>query len=85
MKANKPVLLSCGCTATAKDGQTGELVCLWHTSKPVEAHEEPDLTNRKARCGQCGKTAPSDLKMPYFKYRADQDLDTYYCGCFGWN
>jgi hypothetical protein len=29
--------------------------------------------------------APSDLKLPFFKYKPDEEFDEYFCGCMGWD
>jgi hypothetical protein len=45
----------------------------------------PNLSNRKATCGDCGKVVDSSLGLVFFEHRPKRETDTYYCGCCGWD
>lgn len=81
-------LMRCGCVATAHDAE-GRWVCPvhygLHPGAVVEAVKTPDLSGRRAACEYCGKQQPSALTLPFFEYHLDQPLDSYYCGCRGWD
>jgi hypothetical protein len=47
-----------------------------------------NLATRLAKCDNCLNNTPpvqSNERLPFFKYRPDQDFDHYYCGCVGWD
>jgi hypothetical protein len=53
-----------------------------------------DLTGRMAKChyksGRDGKAhangpVASSFSLAFFEYKPDQEFDTYYCGCWGWD
>ena len=39
--------------------------------------------DRKAKCFQCGLESLTDERLPFFKTKATEDHDEYYCGCRG--
>lgn len=44
------------------------------------------LEGRMARCTyNCGSKTQSKWELPFFKYQPDNEYDSYYCGCFGWD
>lgn len=51
------------------------------------ADQQPDLSDRRALCLQCGtRLVPSEPgKLAFFAHRPDRDYDGYYCGCRGWD
>lgn len=73
-------LMKCGCVANATRG-TGEWVCLTHNE--TTELEKPSLEGRTASCGYCSKKTKSDYGLPFFSLR--EGVDSYYCGCFGWD
>jgi len=92
-------LMKCGCVAVGIDAN-GKPVCPIHilTSLHREALEIdtniPTLTGRIAKCcygnGQnnChpdGRPEESSLDLAFFKYQPQNQEDSYYCGCWGWD
>lgn len=45
----------------------------------------PNLTNRKAKCSDCGKIVDSKFNLAFFVYQPKQEFDKFYCGCYGWD
>lgn len=76
-------IMTCGHTAlaTTGDGKPTCPICDCLTVK----EEEPNLNGRFASCMYCHKKVKSDFGLPFFKYTPELELDTYYCGCEGWN
>ena len=44
-----------------------------------------ELDGRKAKCAMCGREKDSDYNLPFFEYRPNEEYDSYYCGCIGWD
>lgn len=75
------ILMKCGHTALATyDDKPVCPICNCHEI----AETKPDLTGRTAKCFYCGKEQPSG-NLPFFKYQPEQEFDSYYCGCEGWD
>ncbi len=55
------------------------------------AEKQPNLEGRKAKCCYCGKIANSNgegsgyKELPFFEYKPNEEYDSYYCGCKGWD
>ena len=88
--AGKETLMACGCVAQGVSLAKMKPVCIVHlgfnkaAEEPVK--EMPNLSGRKSKCRYCSKMdVDSSFKLPYFNHRTDQDTDTFYCGCAGWN
>lgn len=47
--------------------------------------DKPDLHKRNAECVYCGKKVPSSQFLPMFESKPNQENDSFYCGCRGWN
>lgn len=88
------ILMKCGCVALATDSD-GRLVCPIHigmtpTAEQVE-DSPPSLDGRMAECSYCSNKRPSDYSLPFFQsgrwHRGvlDSSIDTFYCGCRGWD
>ena len=75
-------IMKCGHAVNAKtaDGKSYCIVC-----NSTEIGEQPDLSNREAKCICCDRIEPSDPNNPCFRYCKDQALDECYCGCRGSN
>lgn len=43
-----------------------------------------DINGRKAKCIDCNNIVDSKVTLPFFRYQPDKEMDTYYCGCRGW-
>lgn len=82
----KKPLMKCGHTANAeRSGKPVCLICCGIKDGADKLAEEPDLTNRQARCSYCNKTQQSSINLPFFEHRPDNTEDKYYCGCGGWD
>jgi hypothetical protein len=82
-------LMACGCSANATCKE--QPCCAIHGCLDV-AGELPNLEGRKARCAYgCNHNVASSLSLAFFQYRGpgspngERPMDTYYCGCFGWD
>lgn len=53
----------------------------------IEQAPKPLLEGRFAVCRECGRVVESDWNLPFFHYQKDneQNEDSYYCGCYGWD
>jgi len=80
---SNPVLLTCGHTSNSVDFLGQPACALCGHSKP--AAEPPSLVGRIARCHYGDKNCQSDYGLPFFKLELDNDFDSFYCGCKGWN
>ena len=86
----KNKIMKCGCVANSRiDLGNGNIVIGCGIHSPGDGlidSPEPDLTGRIARCcyGQHGKVA-SHLGLAFFSHKPNEPLDTYYCGCYGWD
>lgn len=52
-------------------------------SPVMGAFGHPEL-NTKPRC-VCQTEIASNLNLPFFEYRPNEDFDFFYCGCHGWD
>ena len=92
MKETK--LMACGHTANGVLLDKGEnipccVICYPDPKSYTETEEKPSLEGRIARCRGCKNPTPSKTPskwdLPFFKYEPDQEQDSYYCGCWGWD
>lgn len=67
-KNGNPVCLICGCLEVVKK-----------IEQPTDG-----LEGRIAKCPDCGRTTESRWDLSFFKHNPDRELDSYYCGCYGW-
>ena len=81
-------LMKCGHAAQGKD-MKGNPVCVICVGSNPNARiiddNPPNLEGRVAECSYCSNKADSDFNLPFFSYRPQQDRDSFYCGCFGWD
>ena len=81
------VMMKCGHAANAT--HNGKPVCAIYfgltPDAEIVAGTAPDLTGRKARCNYCGEIVDSKASLPFFEYRPEQEYDSFYCGCWGWD
>jgi hypothetical protein len=83
--------MKCGCVALANDAND-KSVCPVHvgTNQDADARavdqNAPDLSERTARCPYCKSQRPSDYSLPFFELARplSEDMDSFYCGCRGW-
>lgn len=79
-------MLKCGCRAVGSiEAADGSRVPYCVTHNCTELAPDPDLTGRRAKCPYCKNTRESSTTLPFFQYRAEAELDSYYCGCRGWD
>ena len=75
-------IMKCGCQARSmKNGQPYCDICDCDEIAEIHTDGNKGLENRKAICLGCRMVVPSDWGLPYFKYRKNSDMDTFYCGC----
>jgi hypothetical protein len=82
-------MMKCGHAANAVDTKTGNPCCVICSGidpgADVIDDSPPNLNNRLAKCSCCNKTELSNTELAFFKYRSEGKLDSYYCGCRGWD
>ena len=87
-------LMKCGHIALGtKDGKPVCPICYGINSgaeevvQVIDETKEPTkgLEGRYARCNDCGKLTPSRWNLPFFEYRPNEEYDSYYDGCYGWD
>lgn len=83
-------LMYCGHSANAikEDGSPVCAICVGlveGANKVVPGGEQPDLTNRMAKCIYCNSQVQSNLNLPFFKFKPAYSHDWFYCGCRGWD
>jgi hypothetical protein len=83
----KPKIMKCGHKGYSQtiDGQPCCSIC---NCKDVADEEDIiDLTGRKAQCPHCNKIVDSSYSLPFFTPREkyNSEMDSYYCGCEGWD
>jgi hypothetical protein len=80
-------LMKCGCVALATNAK-GKPICPIHAGLTLAAEQvdesPPSLTERMAQCTYCKSRRPSDFSLPFFA-RREGELDSFYCGCRGWD
>lgn len=83
---NKP-MMKCGHAANAEsNGKPCCAICAgFNANAFVIAEEINNLEGRFAKCSYCGNKVPSNNNLIFFKYQPDQEFDSYYCGCGGWD
>jgi len=82
----KQPMMKCGHRANAtNNGKPCCVICAGFNDKWKEIVEEPDLTNRKCRCEYCKKIVPSLNAVAFYEHRPNEEYDTHYDGCFGWD
>lgn len=50
-----------------------------------KAYIDFELTDRKAKCKYCDMISKSNKILPFFKAEPEEVMDSYYCGCRGFN
>lgn len=87
-------LMKCGHVATGtKDGKPICPICAGIDPRAEEVEmvidetTEPTkgLEGRKAKCSYCGNIVDSRWTLPFFEYRPDEEYDSYFDGCLGWD
>lgn len=81
-------VMKCGHTALGrkKDGSPVCPMCVGLDPRAeVVDVSPPSLEGRKAVCPHCKRERDSDYGLPFFEYRPQHSMDSYYCGCRGWD
>lgn len=95
---DKP-MMECGhaANATKENGKLPCCVICWPDARAitvVRTEDEPDLTGRMARCHyapkggprkKCKQDVPSEKNLAFFSHNKDSEVDSFYCGCYGWD
>lgn len=80
------VLMKCGHASQAEVcGDPVCTICFGITPEAIQIEENHPEEGREAKCSLCGKIAKSSLDLAFFEYRPDDETDSYYCGCIGWD
>lgn len=80
-------LMGCGHAANGKrsDGSPVCVVCFGIVAGADLEVPGPDLSSRTARCEYgAHKDVPSNMNLPFFSHQPHRPMDSYYCGCYGW-
>ena len=78
---SEKIIMKCGCIANATMNK--KPYCFTHDCDQVEKIF-PDLSNRIAKCYMCNNHEKSSESLAFFRYLPNNDFDSYYCGCGGW-
>lgn len=82
------VMMACGHISTSterlRDGSTRP-ACVMCGCFDIDDAFTGIPEGRMARCTDCNKTASSNVDLPFFKSCPDEPMDSYYCGCWGWD
>jgi hypothetical protein len=77
-------LMKCGHSANATQRPDNTPCCVICGCNEVE-NDKPDLSGRTAWCTYCGKSRESNYGLPFFRHQPTHKVDSYYCGCRGWD
>lgn len=82
-------MMKCGHAANAStnSGYPVCAICIGIHEGAVLVAEAPDLTGRQASCTYCKRLAPSEnyAMLAFFSHTPHDEVDSYYCGCHGWD
>lgn len=86
---DKVILMTCRHTANAHlEGKPACAICSCVTvDRVIDIDVTPTegLEGRQCQCPECGSLVPSAWTLPFFKYRPEEEYDSAYDGCWGWN
>lgn len=81
-------LMKCGCVVNGGNvgviKATGKPYCVQHDCEEW-AKAMPNLAGRTAKCQDCRKSTTSSMGLPFFHHNPNNESDSYYCGCRGWD
>ncbi len=85
MKTNP--MMACGHAANAvtAEGAPCCAICAGTHPEALLIAPAPSLAGREAECTYCGRRAPSATGLAFFGHRPKGAVDSFYCGCHGWN
>lgn len=77
--------MKCGHVSNAKteNGDPCCAICIGFTNDAEIVVEKPSLEGRTAKCFYCSSKTDSAYTLPFFGM--GEKIDSYYCGCFGWD
>ncbi len=82
-------MMKCGHAANGINSNTRKPVCVICISINPGAEEidesTPNFADRKSKCTYCSMTKPSSPELTFFEHRPKSPMDSYYCGCKGWD
>lgn len=81
-------VMKCGHVANARNvlGDPLCVICLGvHPGASEVDWEAHPREYRKAKCRYCGTITESSTQLPFYQYRPNDEYDSYYCGCRGWD
>lgn len=81
-------MMECGhaANATGPEGNPVCVICFGIRDGATKiAEQQPELEGRRAKCPYCTREADSSPSMPFFRHQPEQEFDSFYCGCRGWN
>lgn len=80
-------MMACGHAANAvqvrNDGTKIPACAICSCTDIVDTPSFPE--GREAKCTDCGRSAPSHMRLPFFAVKPNEPFDSYYCGCRGWD
>lgn len=76
-------LMSCGHIANAKNSLDNPC-CVICDCDTLAQKQIVSLEGRKAKCNECNCVVDSDTNLAFFEYKPNEEFDSYYCGCKGW-
>ena len=83
--------MACGHVTTATmDGKPVCAVCYGRCDRAeIVVYEcvsdTTGLESRKSKCRYCSNIVDSKWNLPFFEYNPDNEYDSHYDGCMGWN
>jgi len=82
----KQPMMKCGHRANAtQNGKPCCVICAGLSDGYDVVVEEPNLEGRKCICSQCKKIVDSKDAIAFFKHKPNEEYDTHYDGCEGWD
>ena len=84
----RTVVLLCGHTAMADDRDGNPCCPICDPRDPASSTVDqapPTLDGREAVCDYCRRRVVSDWGLPFFGHCPQDEVDSWYCGCRGWD
>lgn len=84
-------LMKCGHIANAvENGKPICAICIGikEGAREVESYlvsGTVGIEGRMAKCEWCGTIITSEWELPFFEYKPNEEFDSFYCGCIGWD
>lgn len=82
-------LMECGHVANARevkpDGTSIAYCVICGCTKVSAKNIDRVSENKQAKCIYCGDLVVSDHQLAFFRSIPEQQYDSYYCGCRGWD